>query len=140
MTEIEFQNGSKITALKSSGKTIRGKVRGYIWSDEKKTKFKGGLSVKKNIKKILKGLLKNYYFILGTIIMITAMFKGNTYEGIILCVIGIGSLILQKVIEIQRKIDDMETSYLKHEILNSESMLALTRILVNQNKKKVEEK
>jgi hypothetical protein len=140
MTEIEFKNGSKITALRPSAKTVRGKVRGYIWTDEKKTKFKGGLSVKKNIKKILKGLLKNYYFILGTIIMITVMFKGSTYEGIILCVIGIGSLILQKVIEIQRKIDDMEIEYLEHELINIKNQLSLAKMITYQNKKNREEK
>lgn len=128
MTEIEFQNGSKITALKSSGKTIRGKVRGYVWTEEKKTKFRGGCFMKK----ILKGLWRNYYFILGTIIMITAIFKGNTYEGIILCVLGVSCLVLQKLNEVKSKLEDMEIEYLENELTNIKNQLSLAKMITYQ--------
>ncbi|MBZ9622927.1 hypothetical protein G9F71_008675 [Clostridium sp. FP2] len=43
MSKIEFQNGSIIETVESSGESVRGKVRGYAWTDEKETRFEGGI-------------------------------------------------------------------------------------------------
>ena len=87
------------------------------------------------MKKLLKVLWANYYFILGLIFIIMAWWQPSNVEGLILFVLAVGCWILQKVLDIKEKLDQMELLYLQHEVLNAEASLALTKAIIKYTDK-----
>ena len=132
MTEIEFQNGSKIKGMETAGETIRGKVRGYLLDSKKKNR--GGVIVK-IMKKVLKGLWNNYFLVLGIINLVIAMNKGESNDAVIGYVIFIGCLILQLSELIIRKLNDMKSFYLKREEINANNFMDLINVLIGRYSK-----
>ncbi|MBU3186561.1 hypothetical protein [Clostridium estertheticum] len=88
------------------------------------------------MKKLLKGLWRNCYFIISTIFLVTAAFKGETFSSLVYAIGGIGCLILQmgcdsndRLDKIQSKLDAMEMEYLEHELINGKVSLNLTKAI-----------
>jgi len=133
MTEIEFQNGSKIKGIETDGKTIRGKVREYSLDSKKKNR--GGVIVR-IMKNVLKGLWRNYYLIIALVSLGCAYYYGNSNDAVVLYGFFIGCMILQATDSIKSKLEDMDKFYTDCGLMNVEVLKEITELMIAKKKAK----
>lgn len=137
MTEIEFQNGSKITALKSSGKTVRGKVRGYVNGNGEKIRFRGGAFMRKFIKNTLKSIWSYKLLIASGCFIILGFLEEDFLYQILYCLYAMGFLIMDECKDIKKKLDEMIDDHTRSDTAVVEIISGTTDILkkiIKQNK------
>ena len=84
------------------------------------------------MKKVLKFLGRNIFYILACICMFMALQNGSSNWGIIFTVLMGTALILFKLEVLHKKLDEMELTYLRREVENKENFLGLMEFMVGK--------